>query len=349
MKLPCHKSSCESSRLEHRRARNEGCRFPLVRFHFRPLLHLLLAAIPALSGNLVGQPAGKTFSWPDGKLAGLSLSFDDARQSQVDVGLEILDRHGVKATFFVVPSSMEARLEAWQKAAAGGHEIGNHSLTHPCSGNFSWSRHKALEDYSLETMRDELMQANRRILELVGTRAETFAYPCGQTFVRRGVSTQSYVPLVARLFTAGRGWLGESGADPAFCDLAQIPGVEMDGKDFEEILERVEAAKKEGQWLVLAGHEIGSPANQTTRVQMLEKLLAYAVAPHNKLWLAPVGTIARYIRDQRAQAAIPSHKEGRESPQPRVTETGAPRAHGDPAAVPDRLGQTRLRTFLLHP
>lgn len=247
------------------------------------------------AGAGLGQPPAR-FSWPNGARAALSLSFDDARTSQVDVGLALLDSYGAKVTFFVVPSAVEQRLEGWKKAAAAGHEIANHSLTHPCSGNFPWAREKALEDYTLEKMRGELVDTNRRLKELLGVTPDTFAYPCGQTFVGRGRETKSYVPLVAELFVAGRGWLAESPNDPAFCDLAQVMGMEMDGKDFEQLLPLLDQARETGGWLVLGGHEIGPEARQTTRLAMLHKLLPYARDPANGLWLAPVGTVAKYVK-----------------------------------------------------
>jgi len=40
----------------------------------------------------------KTFRWRDGKRAAVSLSFDDARVSQIDTGLALLNRQQVKAT-----------------------------------------------------------------------------------------------------------------------------------------------------------------------------------------------------------------------------------------------------------
>src|SRR5262249_62034159 len=112
-------------------------------------------SLPALLLGVLAfaQQPSSNFTWPDGKRAALSLSFDDARQSQVDVGLALLDKHNVKATFYVVPSAVERRLEGWKKIVASGHEIGNHSLNHPCTGNFAWSRQKALEDYTIEKMR----------------------------------------------------------------------------------------------------------------------------------------------------------------------------------------------------
>lgn len=183
------------------------------------------------------------FSWPQGKQTAVSLSFDDARPSQVDKGTAVLNQYGVKATFYLVPSAVEQRLPGWKKAVASGHEMGNHSLNHPCTGNFSWARPKALEEYTLEKMNGELVEANKRIQQLLGVKPEVFAYPCGQTFVGRGVNTQSYIPVVAKLFASGRGWLDEGPNDPAFCDLAQLTGIEMDGKDFEQILPLLEEAK----------------------------------------------------------------------------------------------------------
>src|SRR5215467_12927366 len=77
-----------------------------------------------ISKNLSAQQTDTTFKWPAGKKAAISLTFDDARLSQVDVGTALLDKYGVKATFFVVPSGVEQRLDGWKKAVANGHEIG---------------------------------------------------------------------------------------------------------------------------------------------------------------------------------------------------------------------------------
>lgn len=241
------------------------------------------------------------FSWPEGKRVALSLSFDDGRTSQVEGGTALLDRHGVKATFYVTPSAVEQRLDGWKRAVAAGHEIANHSLNHPCSGNFTWSRNKALEDHTLQSIEHEMTEANRRIGELLGVTPESFAYPCGQTFVGRGTNTQSYVPIAARLFVTARGWLDEAPNDPAYVDFAQLTGMESDGKDFEEILPIIESASKTGQWVVLAGHDMREAGGQTTRLSMLERLSAYVMNPANGVWVAPVGTVARYVRDQRAR------------------------------------------------
>ena len=245
---------------------------------------------------LLAQQGESTFAWPEGKQIAISLSFDDARASQVDAGTALLDQYGVKGTFYVVPNSVKQRLEGWKKAVISGHEIGNHSFNHPCTGNFPWSRQKAIENYTLKKMRNELILTNKAIKELLGVEAEVFAYPCGQTYIGRGKNTKSYVPVVSKLFLSGRGWLDEGPNAPQFCDLAQLTGMEMDGKDFDQILPLIENAKKSGAWLVLAGHEMGASGNQTTRLSMLKKLIEYAQNPANGIWIAPIGTVAKYIK-----------------------------------------------------
>lgn len=260
---------------------------------------IILSVMIVLAEASFGQKPHDAFAWPEGKRVAVSLTFDDARMSQVEGGTALLDQYGVKATFYVVPGQVKERLEGWKKATASGHEIGNHSLNHPCSGNFPWARQKALENYTVDQMRRELNEANKNIEMLLGVKPSVFAYPCGQKFVSRGLTTKSYVPLIAELFVTGRGWLDEGPNDPLFCDFAQLTGMEMDGKTFEEILPLIESAAQNHQWIVLAGHEMGESGSQTTRLSMLKKLVEYAQDPAHGIWIAPVGTVAKYIQQQK--------------------------------------------------
>lgn len=259
-------------------------------------LYITLALI---AQACLAQPTRPRIVWPEGVQAAVSLSFDDARYSQVDVGTAVLDRHGVKATFYLVPSRAAERLDGWKAAVAAGHEMGNHSINHPCTGNFVWISDNANEAYTMDRMRAELVEASRQIEGMLGVTPVSFAYPCGMTFIGRGASTQSYVPLIDELFLTGRGWLDEGPNDPLFADMAQLLGQEMDGKEFSQIKTLIDFAKTHNSWVVLAGHEIGTGGNQTTRVAMLEELITYAADPANGVWLAPVGEVARYIESRR--------------------------------------------------
>jgi peptidoglycan-N-acetylglucosamine deacetylase len=246
--------------------------------------------------------AQQSFKWPPGKRAAISLSFDDARLSQIDYGIALLEKYGIKATFFVSPASVKERLPGWKKAVALGHEIGNHSMTHPCTANYEFSAHNALEDKTLATMAKELDDANAEVERLLGVKPATFAYPCGQKFVGRGVDVRSYVPLVAARFLAGRGFLDEAATDPSVCDLAQTMGVGFDALTSKQIMDLVADAKKGARWLIFVGHEIGKPVGQTTDIVALEDLLKYAKDPSNGIWIDTVETIGKYVQNQRSGA-----------------------------------------------
>ncbi|MBU8541198.1 polysaccharide deacetylase family protein [Falsiroseomonas tokyonensis] len=63
----------------------------------------------------------------------VTLSFDNGPEPEVTPHvLEVLRRHGIAATFFVIGSKLvePARLALVERAHAEGHWIGNHSFTH---------------------------------------------------------------------------------------------------------------------------------------------------------------------------------------------------------------------------
>lgn len=202
-----------------------------------------------------------------------------------------------------MPGAVENRLEEWRGAVASGHEIGNHSLTHPCSANFTFSRNNALEDYTLERMEGELTGAQTRLHERLGVTPTTFAYPCGQKFVGRGAAAQSYIPLVAKHFIAGRGFRDERHNCPAVCDPTQLYGYDFDGVAFSEVKRRIELAAEEGGWLLLAGHEVGAPGvGQTILEDTLHEICRYCGDGSNGIWLDTVAAVADYVLKQRVES-----------------------------------------------
>ena len=254
-----------------------------------------LPARAAQGSKAKPEHAHSSFQWPEGKRAAVSLSFDDARLSQVDTGLDLFRKLGIKATFFLEANNIEQRLAGWKQAVADGHEIGNHTMTHPCTANYAFSLNNALENYDLEQMGAQLDGANAQIQKLLGVTPKTFAYPCGQKF-GRGLDVRSYVPLVADRFLVGRGYLDESPNDPNVCDLAQAMGTPFDGMDFAQMKTAVDEAIQQGRWVIFVGHEIGRKGYQITDVQALEELAAYLKAPANGVWVGTVEEVGRYIQ-----------------------------------------------------
>jgi peptidoglycan-N-acetylglucosamine deacetylase len=67
---------------------------------------------------------------PRGRRA-LALTFDDGPSESTPRILEALARHGVRATFFQCGANVERLPEIARAVREAGHEIGNHSHTHP--------------------------------------------------------------------------------------------------------------------------------------------------------------------------------------------------------------------------
>ncbi len=239
----------------------------------------------------------KSFHYPNNAKYAISISFDDARHSQVDIGLPILEKHNVNATFYLMPYHMQARLKQWRAVANAGHDIANHTNSHLCTGNFRWLREQnlGLEQVDLNFLASDIQTAQDYIFQHTGVLPSGFAYPCGQTFVGRGENVKSYVPLIAKSFKHGRTWNDETANDPLYFDSAQVRAFNIDNKSFEQIVALIENAQFEHAWIVLAGHEVGDHGPYTIKRQALDKLLHYLTRNPDKYWLAPVSSVIEHI------------------------------------------------------
>src|SRR5210317_1324498 len=76
------------------------------------------------------------FKWPNGKKAAVVFTYDDGLDGHLDVAVPQLDEFGFKGTFYCTGNSpsLYNRLDEWRQIAKNGHELGNHTLFHPCDG-----------------------------------------------------------------------------------------------------------------------------------------------------------------------------------------------------------------------
>src|SRR5512141_1127738 len=80
----------------------------------------------------------------------IALTFDDGPSESTPALLRILERHHVPATFFMCGQNVERLPAVAQSVAQAGHEIGNHSDTHPrfdfCSRDFIYRELAAAQE-----------------------------------------------------------------------------------------------------------------------------------------------------------------------------------------------------------
>jgi len=99
----------------------------------------------------------------------VAISFDAAWGADITPKLlEILKKHNIKTTFFLVEFWMDKNPEMTRRIAAEGHEIGNHSATHPNMGSLS-----------KQEIIKEITVTHNKIKELTGQEATLFRPPFG--------------------------------------------------------------------------------------------------------------------------------------------------------------------------
>jgi peptidoglycan/xylan/chitin deacetylase (PgdA/CDA1 family) len=99
----------------------------------------------------------------------IALTFDDGPNDGVTERLlEILARYEVRASFFLIGRYVRQRPEIVRAIAAGGHVIGNHTMTHPW---LAWQ--------PAARIREELAGCNAAIEDVVGAPVRYFRAPHG--------------------------------------------------------------------------------------------------------------------------------------------------------------------------
>lgn len=96
------------------------------------ILILLLTALYQLANSRQFQLFGNIVSRVETSKKVVALTLDDGPSMQyTESVLQILDAHNVKATFFVVGQETQRFIDQARKIVQQGHELGNHSYTHP--------------------------------------------------------------------------------------------------------------------------------------------------------------------------------------------------------------------------
>ena len=99
----------------------------------------------------------------------VAISFDAAWGSDITPKLlETLKKHSIKTTFFLVKFWMDKYPDMPRRIAKEGHEIGNHSATHPNMGSLS-----------KQEIIKEMTDTHNKIKELTGQKATLFRPPFG--------------------------------------------------------------------------------------------------------------------------------------------------------------------------
>ncbi|MET0634542.1 MAG: polysaccharide deacetylase family protein [Chitinophagaceae bacterium] len=233
----------------------------------------------------------------NGKKCAVVLTYDDALQEHLDYVIPALDSAGLQATFYLTGESpvVGRNIPAWRIAAGKGHELGNHTLRHPCDGRLpgrSWlSPEMDLSKYSVDRAIKEITITNSLLQAIDGKPERTFAYPCGD----EKIDTVAIYPLVQDQFLAARG-VKPGLESPAIIHYNNINCFSIAGQDGAYMIELVNRAIKEKKLLVFLFHGVGSDYSLNVSKEAHRQLVEYLRLHEAEIWVAPMVDVVRFIK-----------------------------------------------------
>lgn len=239
-------------------------------------LSLPLAAAPAIQ-------------WPGEAKVAVSLSYDDALNSQLDHVVPTLDKYQIKASFYPALASpvIPARLEEWRKAALSGHELGNHTFFHPCSASKpgrTWVQpQNDLDKRTLVQIQGEVTAANTFLKAIDGRTERTYTPPCLDSDVADG----NYLKVVAKEFVAIK---TAEGFPEGFAVL-----VMPDGQSGKELIEFVKTSAKSAKLVHVLFHGVGGDHMAVTPAAH-EELVKYLAENKKDYWTDTYISIMKHVK-----------------------------------------------------
>jgi sialate O-acetylesterase len=234
------------------------------------------------------------------KRCAVVLTYDDAINVDLDNVLPVLDSLGLKATFYLIGSSpvVAARMEQWRVAARNGHELGNHSLYHPCDGSLPWRSWVQADDdlrkYTVARAVREIRMNNVLLKAIDGRTKRTFAYPCGDLTI----GDSFFYAGLRKDFVAARGV--RSAMDSiGKVDLDNIDCYAINGQTADQMIALVKEAIRTRTLLVFLFHGVGGGHNLNVGLNEHSLLLHFLKDHEREIWVAPMVEVAEYIRASR--------------------------------------------------
>ena len=252
-----------------------------------------LILLLGLNGVQAQEKHSESFVWPEEKKAAVCLTYDDGLDCHLDVAAPALERHGFRGTFYVTgnSASLYSRTGEWRAMAIRGHELGNHTLFHPCHGStYDWVKPEYdLDSYTLERLLSELFTANSLLKAVDGREERSFAYTC----TNHSIKGISFVDEIRTLFPSARGG-GEIPATMDQVDPHYAPSWGVEDPTGEELVGYVERALEKGTMAVIMFHSVGGGYLNVSS-EAHEHLLKYLEQHSDILWVDTFQNVMKYV------------------------------------------------------
>lgn len=231
-----------------------------------------------------------------GKKCAVVITYDDAINQHLDNAAPVLDSLGLKATFYVTAfsQSVQTRLNDWKNLSVKGHELGNHTLYHPCIGNKPGREWVTAENdmlrYSVKRMENEMRMTNLFLQSLDGKTNRTFAFTCGDM----KIGDSAFINGMKKDFVAARAVRNEMHKINEV-DLYNVDCYVVNNHSFEEMKAWVDKAIQTNSLLVILFHGVGGGNGLDVSLEAHRKLLSYIKQKESEIYVAPMLEVAEHI------------------------------------------------------
>lgn len=255
---------------------------------------------------MMGISMADQWQWPNGQQAAVSLSYDDALAVHREETAPQLEERGLRGTFYVpINADLLEHRDAWVRVAQAGHELGNHTIFHPCrnpNNARAWPPpHRNLCDYTPARWEDEVCVASLILKSYDGRTVRSFGNTCCNLTLGEGENEVELDDLIARHFVAGRGGTTNEPADPRTVRLTRVGCFAADGQTFGDLRQAIDAAMKIGGWLIFMAHGVGTDHRLQISREVHQQLIDYLAENSKAIWTAPVVDVAQYVVAARGQ------------------------------------------------
>lgn len=269
--------------------------------YFSMVKPLFIALGILLSVNVFPQER----QW-NGKKCAVVLTYDDALNVHLDNVVPALDAKGFKGTFYVMGSSdiLSKRMSDWRNAASEGHELGNHTLTHPCDGNGRpfVNPETDLRLFTVERAVREIRVTNTLLKAIDGKDKRTFAYPCGNL----KIGDSLFYPKVENEFPGARGVRAAMNTIHKV-NLENIDCYMINNNNAEYMIDLVKKAIDSKSLLVFLFHGVGGEHNINVDLAEHNKLIDFLKENENMIWVAPMVEVTEYVKEYQKVKFISSN------------------------------------------
>lgn len=241
--------------------------------------------------------------WPKGRKAVVSLTYDDGISTHPGEVAPLLETYGLRGTFYApLQSDINNNPLAWRKLAERGHEIGNHTVYHPCwnvKGKYdSWLPESLnLVNYDEDHWMDEITAANEGLFLIDGRTRRTFGNTCFDNYMGPERDPICLEPLIARAFEAARGEETRKPVNLDSINYYNLGTIWADRRDFADFVPELQSLLDSGGWIIYTFHGVGE-GRHTHYIAESEhrRLLAFLRDNSSVIWTAPVIEVVEHLK-----------------------------------------------------